>query len=127
ANPGNPRALRHVYRALVDRQRWVELQHTARVRLIDDHTDGWAWLASGLAAHRLGDEHSSELAFDSAFVFLPPSDRSRYDNLARIVTPKDSVSRNRLPTSELANDEKMYWLMADPSGRRRTTRDGTSF
>jgi GWxTD domain-containing protein len=114
AEPGNPRALRHVYRALVDRQRWVELQHTARVRLIDDHTDGWAWLASGLAAHRLGDEHESELAFDSAFVFLPPSDRSRYDNLARIVTPKDSISRNRLPTAELANDEKMYWLMADP-------------
>lgn len=114
AEPGNPRALRHVYRALVDRQRWVELQHITRVRLIDDHTDGWAWLASGLAAHRLGDEHASELAFDSALAFLPPSDRARYDNLARIVTPKDSVSRNRLPTSELANDEKMYWLMADP-------------
>ena len=114
AEPGNPLALRHVYRALVDRQRWVELQHITRVRLIDDHTDGWAWLASGLAAHRLGDEHASELAFDSALVFLPPSDQARYDNLARIITPKDSISRNRLPDSELANDEKMYWLMADP-------------
>lgn len=114
AEPGNPQALRHVYRALVDRQRWVELQHIARVRLIDDHSDGWAWLASGLAAHRLGDEHASSIAFDSAFVFLPAADRARYDNLARIVTPKDSVSRNRLPTSELANDERMYWLMADP-------------
>lgn len=114
AEPGNPRALKHLYRALIDRQRWVELQHITRVRLIDDHTDGWAWLAAGLAAHRLGDEHSSELAFDSAFVFLSPAERARYDNLARIVAPKDSMSRNRLPTSELANDERMYWLMADP-------------
>ena len=114
AEPGNPRALRHVYRALVDRQRWVELQHMTRVRLIDDHTDGWAWLASGLAAHRLGDEHASEIAFDSALTFLSPSDRARYDNLARIVTPKDSLSRNKLPVAELANDERMYWLMADP-------------
>jgi GWxTD domain-containing protein len=114
AEPGNPRALRHVYRALVDRQRWVELQHLTRVRLIDDHTDGWAWLGAGLAAHRLGDEHASALAFDSALTFLPSAERARYDNLSRIVTPKDSISRNRLPTAELANDERMYWLMANP-------------
>ena len=46
--------------------------------------------------------------------FLPPAERARLTNLSRIVTPKDSISRNRLPTSELENDERMYWLMADP-------------
>ena len=114
AQPSNPSAARHIYRALVDRQRWIELEHLARVRLIDDHKDGWAWLALGLAAHRLGDEHQSGTAFDSALGYLPPTDRARLTNLSRIVTPKDSISRNRLPTSELENDERMYWLMADP-------------
>lgn len=114
AQPGNASALKHVYRALVDRQRWVELQHLARVRLLDDHTDGWAWLSLGLGTHRLGDEHQSSLAFDSAMVYLPAGERARITNLSRIVTPKDSLSRNRLPTTELENDERMYWLMADP-------------
>jgi len=114
AQPSNPGPARHLYRALVDRQRWVELVHLARVRLIDDHTDAWAWLALGLGSHRLGDEHQSGTAFDSALVYLPVSDRARLTNLSRIVTPKDSLSRNRLPQSELANDERMYWLMADP-------------
>ncbi len=114
AQPGNESALQHVYRALVDRQRWVELQHLARVRLLDDHTDAWAWLSLGLGTHRLGDEHQSSMAFDSAMVFLPAGERARITNLSRIVTPKDSLSRNRLPTSELENDERMYWLMADP-------------
>ena len=114
AQPGNASALQHVYRALVDRQRWVELQHIARVRLLDDHTDGWAWLSLGLGTHRLGDEHQSSMAFDSAMVYLPAGEHARITNLSRIVTPKDSLSRNRLPTSELENDERMYWLMADP-------------
>jgi len=114
AQPRNPSAARHTYRGLIDRQRWIELEHLARVRLIDDHTDGWAWLALGLGSHRLGDEHQSGTAFDSALVFLSPSDRARITNLSRIVTPKDSLSRNRLPVSELENDERMYWLMADP-------------
>ncbi|MEP7085820.1 MAG: GWxTD domain-containing protein, partial [Gemmatimonadota bacterium] len=114
AQPGNPAALKHVYRALVDRQRWVELQHLARVRLIDDHADGWAWLSLGLGSHRLGDEHQASLAFDSALAYLSPGERARFTSLSRIVTPKDSVSRNRLPSSELENDERMYWLMADP-------------
>ena len=37
---GKSERVRHIYRALVDRQRWIELEHIARVRLIDDHTDG---------------------------------------------------------------------------------------
>ena len=112
--PANGSAARHLYRGLVDRQRWVELEHLARVRVIANHTDGWAWLALGLGSHRLGDEHQSATSFDSALVYLPPADRARLTSLSRIVTPKDSLSRNRLPPSELANDERMYWLMADP-------------
>lgn len=114
AQPGNEAALKHVYRALVDRQRWVELEHLARVRLLDDHTDAWAWLSLGLGTHRLGDEHQASLAFDSALAYLPAGERAHYTNLSRIVTPKDSMSRSHLPPSELANDERMYWLMADP-------------
>ena len=86
-------ASRHVYRALVDRQRWVELEHLARVRLIDDHTDGWAWLALGLGSHRLGDEHRVGYRIRQRVrrFFRRPSARGS-TNLARIVDARRTAS-----------------------------------
>ncbi len=114
AGPGNERALRHTYMALVDRQRWVELQHVARLRLAQDSTDAWAWLASALAAHRLGDDPAAARAFERGLGLLPPAERERYDRLGRIFKPKDSVSLARLPAEERENVRRMYWLMVDP-------------
>src|SRR5918911_2477946 len=62
----NQQALRHSYMTLADRKRWVELQHLSRERLNQDPKDGWAWLANGLAEHRLHEEHAAAVAFDSA-------------------------------------------------------------
>ncbi len=114
ADPANTHALWHLYMLLADRQRWVELQHAARVRLTTEPADAFAWLAYGLASHRLNDDHTAEEAFDSAMTYLPAHDRRRYDDIARIVTPRDSLNRLRLPDGERAMDERMYWLMADP-------------
>lgn len=114
ANPANGAALRHTYMALADRQRWVELQHAARVRLLADSTDAWAWLATGLAEHRLGNEPASARAFRTGLELLPPAERTRYDRLTRIFTPKDSTGLERLPAAERENVRRMYWLMADP-------------
>ncbi|HEU4643318.1 MAG TPA: GWxTD domain-containing protein [Gemmatimonadaceae bacterium] len=114
ADPGNQGALRHTYMALADRQRWAELQHVSRVRLNQDSTDAWAWLANGLAERRLGDDRAADAAFHEGLRHLPDAERDRYDRLSRIFTPKDSASLARLPEGEQENLSRMYWLMADP-------------
>jgi GWxTD domain-containing protein len=114
ADPANQGALRHTYMALADRKRWDELQHFARARLATDSLDAWAWLASGLAAHRLGDDAASARAFDAGLRILPPHERDRFDRLTRIFSPKDSASMTQLPDSEKVNVRKLYWIMADP-------------
>ncbi len=114
ADPANAGALRHTYMALADRQRWTELEHVARMRLDADSDDAWAWLASGLAQHRLGNDLASDTAFHRGLSALPPGERARYDRLARIFTPRDSAGAARLPQSERDNLRQMYWLMADP-------------
>jgi GWxTD domain-containing protein len=120
ADSANGSARRHIYMALVDRQRWVELQHASQVRLNVDSTDAWAWLANGLAHHRLGDDAEAAPAFQHGLAHLPEEERARYDRLSRIFTPKDSANLARLPDSERENVRRMYWLMADPLW---TTRD----
>ena len=114
SNPANASALRHTYMALADRQRWVELEHAARMRLDADSVDAWAWLANGLAEHRLGNDLAADTAFRRGLRALPPRERARYDRLARIFTPRDSAGAAQLPASERGNLERMYWLMADP-------------
>jgi GWxTD domain-containing protein len=114
ADPANAGALRHTYMALADRQRWVELEHVARMRLDADSDDALAWLASGLAAHRLGSDMAADTAFRRGLGVLPAGERARYDRLARIFTPRDSAGTARLPEAERENLRQMYWLMADP-------------
>jgi GWxTD domain-containing protein len=113
-DPANANALRHTYMALADRQRWVELEHVARMRLDADSDDAWAWLASGLAEHRLGNDLAADTAFDRGLRALPAAERQRYDRLGRIFTPRDSAGAARLPEAERENLRQMYWLMADP-------------
>ncbi len=114
ADPANAGALRHTYMALADRRRWAELEHAARMRLDADSGDAWAWLASGLAEHRLGNDIAAETAFHRGLAALPPHERERYDRLGRIFTPRDSAGAARLPDAEHENLTRMYWLMADP-------------
>lgn len=113
-NPANENALRHSYMALADRKRWVELEHLSRVRLNQDSSDAWAWLAAGLAEHRLYDDNASSVAFRRGLALLPQDERARYDRLSRIFTTKDSVETADLSPAEKVNLQRMYWLMADP-------------
>lgn len=114
ADPANAGALRHTYMALADRQRWVELEHVARMRIDADSDDAWAWLATGLAEHRLGNDAAADTAFRHGLAALAPAERARYERLARIFTPRDSAGAAHLPEKERQNLRKMYWLMADP-------------
>ena len=114
SDPSNPGALRHTYMALADRQRWMELAHASHMRLDADSDDAWAWLASGLAEHRLGNDMAADTAFRRGLAALPQRERARYDRLARIFTPRDSAGTAQLPEAERDNLQRMYWLMADP-------------
>jgi GWxTD domain-containing protein len=113
-DPDNERAFRHIVMLFADRQRWMEVQHAARLRLLDHPQDPWAWMCVGMASHRLRDAATAAAAFDSAVKYMPPEMRARLDRTSRVVTPKDSAAYARLPDADRDDDSRMYWLLADP-------------
>ncbi|HEX5410165.1 MAG TPA: GWxTD domain-containing protein [Gemmatimonadaceae bacterium] len=114
ADPANAGALRHTYMLLADRQRWAELEAVSRTRIAQDSTDAWAWLANGLAAHRLGDERVAARAFHAALARLSDTERAYVQQLSRILTSNDSAQVAHLPEAEQVNLQQRYWLMSDP-------------
>lgn len=113
-DPQNESAFRHEIMLMIDRKRWMEAQHAARLRIQQHPADPWAWMTAGLASHRLQDPSGASSAFDSALKYMTPEMRSRFDRLSRIVTPKDSASQARVPDFVRTADTQMYWLLADP-------------
>ncbi|MEJ7811100.1 MAG: GWxTD domain-containing protein [Gemmatimonadaceae bacterium] len=114
ANPNNPRALRHAFMALTARNQWGLLREAADVRLKAAPWDPWAWLARGLASHRLDDPGAATAAYDSALSLLTPADRSRFTRLSRLLRRADSTSYAGMAPAALAELERVYWLVADP-------------
>jgi len=114
SDAANATARRHVFMALAERKRWVELQHEARRRVVAAPHDAWSWAMVGLSSHRLGDDRAAAPAFDSAFVYFTPAEREQYDRLARIFTPRDAREDDRLPAEQRSLATRLYWLMADP-------------
>jgi GWxTD domain-containing protein len=100
--------------ALAERQNWQQLHHLASARLGMAPGDPWAWMARGLASHRLRDETDATFAFDSALAVLSLSDRDRYDRLTRILAPKDSAAFLKLALPIRQKMERAYWLLTDP-------------
>ncbi|MEK6612655.1 MAG: GWxTD domain-containing protein [Gemmatimonadota bacterium] len=113
AAPSLPLPWRHRFAALSDRQRWEELEATAGTRLSIAPWDPDAWLAIGLARHRIG-QGSALAAFDSAFAQMADSTRSRLDDVERIMRPKAVKALEALPPAERARTERFVWTAADP-------------
>ena len=122
ANPHHLRAIRHGFMALAERQRWEELREAARRRLGVAPWDGQAWLARGLASHRLGEYALAAAAFDSALAVLGEEDRVHYSRLSRLLRPTPLRGRTASDSAEWANAdparrerlERLYWAVADP-------------
>lgn len=114
ASPGHPRALRHLYMAYAEINNWEELERLARNRLDSAAWDPYAYLALGLAAHRLNKEAVSAAAFDSAMVFLSDSDRARYNALARVIRPSDSTRLRQMDPDVRSFTEQKFWILSDP-------------
>ncbi|HKG93118.1 MAG TPA: GWxTD domain-containing protein, partial [Gemmatimonadaceae bacterium] len=143
AEPAHLRAQRHVYMALAERKRWEELRTASSAHIRRAPWDPWAWMANGLASHRLGLETDAAVAFDSALVYLDDRDRARLTSLSRILrteaapkkdtarakdraAPKVDNSRDALRArsesagyarrtpEEREHFERMYWMLTDP-------------
>ena len=127
ADPNSASALKHVFMVLVDRDQWLNLREVAGQRLARAPWDPWAWLASGLASHRLNESRAAVAAFDSALTYLSPEDRLRFSRLTRLLRPADTLRFTQLSPAERARTERMYWLLSDPLALTSGNEHGLEF
>lgn len=122
AFPEHPRARRHYYMSLADRERWTELAEVAGERAKAAQWDAQALFAQGLALHRLGKGAPAQAAFDSALAIVGDGERQRLTNLARLLrtAPRrrgeasDSAKYASGSPGDRAFTDSLYWQMADP-------------
>ncbi|MEP6780165.1 MAG: GWxTD domain-containing protein, partial [Gemmatimonadaceae bacterium] len=134
ADPTSLRSSRHVFMALADKARWEEMVAEGKRRAALSAYDYQAWLALGLANHRLGKEKESKAAFDSAFAKFDDETEERFDRLTRIVRPNtsnrasekkskdgkvptqlgDSANYAAMSSAERKNFDAVYWMLSDP-------------
>jgi GWxTD domain-containing protein len=113
-DPSNTRAWAYSCMGLISLDAWEELESATRVRRAAVPSDGWAWMAAGLALHRTGKEHEATDAFRSGLDAFDDEERSRLTRLTRLLRPGDSVRVAGLPESERVRSERMFWMIADP-------------
>ena len=123
-DPTNLRFSRHVFMALGERNRWHEMRELGVQRSKRFPLDYQSWLARGLASHRLNDEQSAKIAFDSALTLMDDADRARFTRFTRILRPRplkntdgqigDTSGYAKLPAPQQRGLEAMYWMMSDP-------------
>lgn len=113
ASPANARTFRSVAMVLVEHRRWAEMRAFARAHLTKTPWDGIAWMALGLAQHRLEDSDAAAAAFDSAMSYLPSRERARLDQIERVLRPNADASA-RGSDAERAARTRLYWTFADP-------------
>ena len=114
ADPSNPLALRHRFMALAERTQWEPLRAAAAERLAAAPWDAQAWLALGLATHRLQRSSEAAAAFDTGLTLLPEGERARYTRLSRVLRPKDTARVAGRTDAERRALEGFYWAMSDP-------------
>lgn len=128
-NRTSQRFARHLFMALGERGRWEEMRSLARDRTRTFPLDYVSFLAIGLASHRLSDEKTANVAFDSAMALMDDDERERMNQLTRILRPTAQRSgkkndprlaggdaRSFMALNEGARKglEAMYWMMSDP-------------
>lgn len=129
ADPTSQRYNRHLYMALAERGRWNEMLSIARQQSKAYPLDYQAWQAIGLASHRLGDEATASVAFDSASALMDDAERERMTQLTRVLRPVPQKDKRGKDVQQAAGDarsylkleegarkglEAMYWMMSDP-------------
>ena len=113
-DPGNARAWAYSCMGLISLDAWEELESATRVRRTAVPSDGWAWMAAGLALHRTGKDHEATDAFRRGLDTFDDAERSRLTRLTRLLRPGDSLRIAGLPEAERVRNERMFWMIADP-------------
>ena len=123
-DPTTLRYSRHLFMAYGERGRWNEMLDVASNRARTYPLDFQAQLARGLALHRLGNDQSAQVAFDSAFTLMDEGDQARLTRFTRILRPRptretkgtvgDTISFSKLPPAQQRGLEQMFWFMSDP-------------
>lgn len=127
AMPFKLRTFRHLAMLFAERERWTELRTLARDQLNKDLTNSWAWMAMGLASHRMGDDRMAMVAFDSAMVMFSPDERARLDNFERLTRPLDAERRADWSDSSRAAYASTFWRGLDPLWARDEEQPRTEF
>jgi GWxTD domain-containing protein len=120
--PDHPKARRHYYMLLADRERWEELANIAGKRVQQAKWDSPSLLAYGLALHRIGRGMEAQTAFDSALALLGDRERARLTSLARILRTasrgkgksSDSMAYANGSLPEQLLTDSLYWQLQDP-------------
>lgn len=122
AAPDHPKARRHYYMALADRERWDELADVTTSRVRKAPWDATALFAQGLALYRGGHAAPAQAAFDSALAYVGSEERARLTNLARLLRtaprkrgePSDSAGYATATPEGRVVFDSLYWQLADP-------------
>jgi GWxTD domain-containing protein len=114
ASPAYERSLPSLAMLYAEKNRWNELATLAHGHLLTTPWDPWGWMSLGLATHRKGDDKAAAAAFDSAMVYLSPTERARLDQLERLLPPKDSARIAAMNPTDHAAIQRLYWLQSDP-------------
>lgn len=114
AAPLLPGAFRALAMAYAERSMWFALDAVARSQIRLSAHDSIAWLALGLAAHRLQHDADARAAFDSALRFLGRGEAERLDTWKRVLPTKVPESFFAGTDAARAARERMYWMLATP-------------
>ncbi len=114
---------RHVLRGFAAENEWKELlregQRAARRR--SGNAD--AWLAQGLAQHRMEKYALAAAAFDTAIALMPAARRAEFLSVTRLLVPNayanrqalpDSLRYIKLPPAEQERIARRFWDRQDP-------------
>lgn len=123
ANPSHPGAFRALAMVYAARGLWRNLESHANTQLRLNPHDASAWMALGLANHRLQQDVAAGAAFDSALRLADDKERRRLDSWARVLSPNAAAALTGGTERERAAREQLYWMLASPiwsSGANQT-------
>jgi GWxTD domain-containing protein len=118
AMPLFERGFRQLAMLLAERSRWLELSDLARHQVEIAPSNGWAWMALGLATYRAGNTARARAAFERGLEGLPPRDRRRLDHIERVMLPSDTLVTLATDDVSRAVVQRAFWANVDPLWRR---------
>ena len=122
-DPANHSARDHLYMALAEKRDWPALVAASDHAVLRDSTDTQAWLARGLATHRLERYRDAATSFGKALSYMERAEQLSFTDLSRLLTPKAYANTSRFPDSvafaamnpaQRQRWETLFWNLADP-------------